>query len=157
MSPGNDRSDPPLGSGLAAAGEGLRADLLALLTARGKLLRLELQAAAAVLRRAAVASTVGGVLAIVGLAGALVAAAPWLEQQLALPAGSVLPILSIVLLAAGLTILTQASRRFRRDFAGLRDTLAETQEDVLWLREILHRGPRGADDGMQAQGDYPPA
>ena len=47
-----------------------------------------------------------------------------------------------VLLILGLLLLIAALSKCRSEFRGLRDTLAELNEDLIWLREWMPRESR---------------
>jgi uncharacterized membrane protein YqjE len=117
----------------------LGGDLREMAGARWELARLELQADARSLGRLAVAWIGAAVLALTALPLLIVCLADGLNRWTPIGQCGWLAILagSFLLLAAAIACL--AWRRFRRRFLGLRETLEELREDLLWLQEIGSR------------------
>ncbi|MBX3413159.1 MAG: phage holin family protein [Pirellulales bacterium] len=122
-------------SGVAAQADRLRHDFSEMLAARLELARLEATAAARQTARCAVALAVATLLLVsilpIAVATLALAGANYFAQSpIAWLAGSV-PILGA--LAAFIAWLSL--RHYRRHFTGMRDTLAELREDLVWLQE----------------------
>ncbi len=131
----NDPADKPLLADLRAELAALGGELREMAAARWELARLELAADLRSARRLAICWLAAGVAALAVLPLLAVALAEALAGCGGISRGGWL-----LRLAAGLLVLAGAGgylawRRFRRRFLGLRETLEELQEDLLWLRE----------------------
>ena len=103
--------------------------------ARLELARLEIAADLLSAKRLAVAWLVALVMALTSLPLVAVWLAEVLGELTGIPRGGwLLGFAACLLLAAGVGGYL-AWRRFRRNFLGLRETLEELREDVLWLKE----------------------
>lgn len=128
-------SSDSLFSGLAAQFGRLRQDLGAMLAARLELAQLEATAAARQTARCGIVLAVSAMLLLSSLPLAVatlaLAGATYFKQSPILwLAGS-----TLLLVATAALIGWLAVRNYRRNFTGLRDTLAELREDLVWLRE----------------------
>lgn len=117
----------------------LGADLREMALARWQLARLEVEAAAADVRRLAVVLAVAATLALTALPLAAFCLAEALDQRLGIPRAAWLGIFAAILLGTGLLTGWLGWRRFRRQFTGLQETLEELHEDGVWLREWLEK------------------
>ncbi len=114
-------------------------DALQMLQLRRELAELEIRHDASAGRRLAIVGGAGTVLILSSL--------PLWLNSLAIGLStwtSVSHVVWLLLLAAfsfsvGVAVTWSAYRRFRREFSGLRGTLAELNEDVIWLREWTER------------------
>ena len=122
-------------SGIAAQVGRLRQDLGEMLAARLELAQLEAMEASRQTARCGIVLAVALLLLLSSLPVAVVtvalAVATYFEQStIAWLAGS-----AVLLVAIAALISWLAVRNYRRNFTGLRDTLAELREDLVWLRE----------------------
>mgnify|MGYP002624021517 CR=1 FL=1 len=112
------------------------------LALRAELLSLEFRLARHSLAKLAGATAFAVVAILVSLPVMLVAAADMIETRFAVPSEWTLGACgSLLLVAAGL-VGWRGWRKFRRDFAGLEDSIAELQEDLVWLSEWLGAEPK---------------
>ena len=139
MIPPNDRCLPTCATRLSRLG----AELREMAAARWELARLELAADLRSARRLAIAWLAVGRTGADGVAAA--GGAVWPKRWTAaagIPRGGWL-----LIFAGGLLVLALAGgylawRRFRRKFIGLRETMEELREDMVWLREKGKAGRR---------------
>jgi len=120
----------------------LTSDVVGMLQARRQLAELEVRADIASSKRLGITGGIGLVLTLTSLPVLVVALARALHC--CLPIGGEafsgwLLICGGALLLAGGGTLWYAWRRFRREFVGLRESIAELREDVVWLREWTER------------------
>jgi hypothetical protein len=139
----NDPADKPLLSDLRAGLRALGAELRESAAARWELARLELAADLRSARRLAICWLAAGAVSLAVLPLLAVALADLLDGCGQISRGGWL-----LMLAGGLLVPAGAGgwlawRRFRRRFLGLRETLEELREDVVWLQE----GGRGKEEG----------
>ncbi|MFZ1936934.1 MAG: phage holin family protein [Thermoguttaceae bacterium] len=128
----------------------LGVELREMAAARGELARLELAADLLSAKRLAVAWAVVLVMALTSLPLVAVWMAEALSELTGVPRGGwLLGFAACLLLAAGIGGYL-AWRRFRRNFLGLRETLEELREDVLWLKEKSGAEKVEGDSGQQA-------
>ena len=116
---------------------GLASDVARMVVIRRQLAESEIRSDIASARRLAIAGGIGAVAVLTGLPVLVVLLAEVLAQHLLLDRIWWLLILGTVPLVGGLLIAWRAWRRFRSDFIGLQETLAEMHEDLEWLREWL--------------------
>jgi len=113
----------------------LGAELREMGSARLELARLEIESDLLSAKRLAVAWVVAVVMSLTSLPLVAVWMADVLEGLTDIPRGGwLLGFAACLLLASGVGGHL-AWRRFRRNFIGLRETLEELREDVLWLKE----------------------
>ena len=124
----------------AAAGRASRLwrDAAEMLVLRRQLAEAEIRSDIAAGKRLGIATLVGAVVALTGLPVIVAALGSALDRWLsggqpAFPWATLS--LGALFLASGLAMLWAGWRRFRRDFNGLQSSLAEIQEDFVWLRE----------------------
>jgi uncharacterized membrane protein YqjE len=142
-------------SGIAAAGSRLRYDVGEMLTARAALAKTELTESARQTARCGITLTVALVL--------LLSAVPVAVTTLALAGATYFEQSPLVWLAASAVLLAVVSaliawwtiRSFRRDFTGLRDTLAELREDLVWLQEWSGQADPAAASAPDVADDQP--
>ncbi len=131
----NDRTKDSLFSPLVRQLEGFSNEAQAMLRARAELLGLELQAARSTATWVIVAVLVG----LLGLVVSIPVLVVVLSQQIArwfeFDALVVLWIATGIMLLASVGLILLAWRRYRRDFHGLDDSIAELREDMLWMQE----------------------
>lgn len=139
-------------SGVAAEASRLRNDLSKMLAARAALVRLELAESARQTARCAVVLALALVLLVsavpVAVATLALACATYFGQS---PIGW-LAASALVLVVVAAFIAWLALRAFRRDFTGLRDSLAELEEDRVWLREWLGQAAAAEDSNAGDEG-----
>lgn len=128
--------------GVAAESKALRDDVLRAVTMRWELVRLEGRSAVWTLRRFGVAMLLAYTALVVALPVALVGVCPSIDALCGFRAGVSLWTAVAVLVLAAVVTLWRETRKFQRDFAGLRDTVAEFEEDLHWLREWIERPGR---------------
>lgn len=138
-----ERERPPLADLRDEIGS-LRADLTQMVTLRGQLARLEVEAALGQIKRLAIAGVIFGVMLLSALPILAVAAArklgdPKLEVW-GLSFVEWLLIFGLGLLLGGAAGGWLAWRRFRRRFVGIEQTLEELREDAVWLRQRVGSG-----------------
>lgn len=122
-------------SGIAAQFGRLRQDLGEMLAARFELAQLEATEVVRQTARCGIVLVASAILLLsclpIAVATLALAGATYFEQSpIAWLAGSVLLLVGIAALIGWLAV-----RNYRRNFTGLRDTLAELREDLVWLRE----------------------
>jgi uncharacterized membrane protein len=122
----------------------LAADVRQLGALRWELLRREALASARAGRRLAVAALAAAALALAVLPVLAVALAWCLRGRLGVPLVGWLLIGAALLLAGAACVGVLAWRRFRREFAGLTETLEEVREDLVWLEEWTERLTKSA-------------
>jgi uncharacterized membrane protein YqjE len=122
----------------------LTSELKGMAIARWDLAWLEIREAGRSIRRLSVPLAVAMAL----LAAALPVLIVWICEVAAnlLGVGRAWPLgLSVLfLIAVGAAIAFAAWRRFRREFAGLEETLEELREDIVWLKEWNRRAEEDA-------------
>ncbi len=127
------------------------ADISEMARVRWQLAELEVRRGLGAAKRLAIALTIATVcllssvpVLVVGLAHVL--------SRIALAPGTWLLIQGLALAVFGGLIAWAAWQRFRREYAGLRETLEEFREDIAWLREAWpgqgteRAGERGTGD-----------
>lgn len=132
----NDPARRPLFADLGDQFGALGAELREMAQARWELARLELLADFHAAKRLAIAWFTAAALALTALpllAGSLAEA---LDGRAGLHRGHWLLIIAGALLILALAGSYLAWRRFSRRFTGLRETLEELREDMVWLREV---------------------
>lgn len=123
---------PAAGSGLG--GKSL-ADLVEMASLRWQLAELEVRSDLAAARRLGVVAGAGIVAALAALPVLTVVLAGQLDNYLANPFPWVTLSAGCLLLIGGLLVAWMGWRRFRHEFSGLRESLDECREDMIWLRE----------------------
>jgi sirohydrochlorin ferrochelatase len=134
-------------SGFSALGNDARialSDLSEMLDLRRQLAEAEIRHDLTVTKRLAIVGGMGAMAAFIGLPILLVALSLQLEAHFQLDHHGWTVGLGSLLLFAGLITLLTAYRRFRRDFVGLEESIAEFKEDLVWLREWVES--QNADD-----------
>jgi uncharacterized membrane protein YqjE len=130
--------------------QGAWSDVAEMFELRRRLAELEIKSDIAASRRLAVFGGIGAVLALAGLPIVLMTLAAYADAHwtnvsfpwISLASGA-------ALLVAGALLMLAAWRRFRYEFLGLRETLAELREDVVWLREWVGDANGGdSDEGV---------
>lgn len=119
---------------------------------RRELAALELAHDRRLLRRSAVAGGIGFVLLIVGLTLLFQAAARGLALVTVLGISAWGLIIGSLLFLPGILLVAAAIRKARADFRGLRSTLAELNEDLIWLREWAQPHERDRETDMESNG-----
>jgi hypothetical protein len=128
-------TDRPLFADVRTELGALGGELREMAAAHWELARLEIESDLHSLQRLAVAWLVAAVMTLAALPLAASALAEALDGRLGVPRIGWLLILSGSLLLLAALSGSLAWHRFRRSFVGLRETLEELREDVLWLRE----------------------
>ncbi len=113
----------------------LAGDVVRAVQLRRELAELEVRHDANAVRRLAIVGGVGALLAITGLPVYIICAAQGLAARTSLGFVSWALILASLLVAVGVLALAVAVARFRSEFSGLRRTLSELNEDMIWLQE----------------------
>jgi uncharacterized membrane protein YqjE len=131
----NDPAKQPLLADVREQLGSLGAELREMASARLELARLEVASDLLSAKRLAVAWTVALVMAVTSLPLVAVWVAEVLGEMTRIPRGGwLLGFAACLFLASGIGGYL-AWRRFHRNFLGLRETLEELREDVLWLKE----------------------
>ncbi len=139
---------PSTGPGPATPGFGpdvrrLFVDLAEMARVRRELAELELRTDIASSKRLAWSAGVGAVLALTGLPLLALAAAALLRSWHPLGTETIngwVPLLAGVFLLTGGLLVWTGYRRFRSDFRGFRQSLAELREDIDLIREWARGG-----------------
>ena len=131
----NNSPKHPLLSDVRAELGSLGGELREMASARLELARLEIESDLLSAKRLAVAWAVAGVMSLTALPLVAVCLAEVLAEHTDISRGGWLLILAAALLLLAALGGYLAWRRFRRNFLGLRETLEELREDVLWLKE----------------------
>ena len=113
----------------------LASDALEMLEMRRELAELEIRHDTRVGKRLAITGGAGAILVITSLPLLLTSLAHGLSMWTRLSAANWVLILGGFSLLLGAGIGWAAFQRFRSDFTGLKSTLAELNEDMVWLRE----------------------
>jgi hypothetical protein len=136
----NNSTERPLLADVRAELGALAAELRETASARWELARLEVASDLLSAKRLAVAWLVATVMALTSLPLVAVWMAEVLAELTGIPRGGwLLGFAAALLLLSGLGGYF-AWRRFRRSFLGLRETLEEMREDVLWMKEKAEGG-----------------
>jgi uncharacterized membrane protein YqjE len=142
-----DRSpERPLFADLRDEIVALGAEVREMAQARWELARLELQADLRAAKRLAMAWLLSAVLALTALPLGVACLADLLDGRAGIHRYGWL-----LIFAAGLIVLALAGgylawRRFWRKFTGLRETIEELREDLVWMQERAEGGGRRADN-----------
>ena len=137
-------SDIESSSGIwSPAARELAGEALEMLQLRRELAELEVRHDLRTGRRLLIVGGAGLVFLLSGLPLLLVAAARGLATWTNLGQTAWLLILGAVSLLWGGTVMWAAYRRFRQDFSGLEGTLAELNEDLVWLQDWTSRAGEG--------------
>jgi uncharacterized membrane protein YqjE len=142
----NNSTQQPLLADLRAGIAALGGELREMVSARLELAQLEIQSDLLSAKRLAVAWLVAVVMSLTALPLVAVWMAEVLAEQTGIARGGwLLGFAAALLFLAGLGGYL-AWRRFCRNFLGLRETLEELHEDVLWLKEKGADAPAGTAD-----------
>jgi hypothetical protein len=131
----NESPDRPLLADVRAELGALGAEVREMAAARWELARLEIESDLRSVRRLVIAWLAAAVMSLGALPLAVSALAEALGGWLRIPRIGWLLIFAGVLLLLAAALGSLAWRRFRRNFIGLRETLEELREDVVWLKE----------------------
>lgn len=152
----NDRTEKSLFSPLVRQVEGFSNEVQAMLRARAELLGLELQAARSTATRVIVYVLVG----LLGLLFSVPVLVVALSQQVArwfdLDALMILWVANGILLVVSVGLILLAWRRYRRNFHGLEDSIAELREDMLWMQEWVGKKSAESSDLGVGEADIDP-
>jgi hypothetical protein len=150
----NDPAERPLFADLGDEIGALTAELREMAAARWELARLELLADLRSAKRLAIVWLVSAVLALTALPLLAAALAEVLDGCAGIHRGVWLLIFAGGLLILALAAASLAWRRFQRKFTGLRETLEELREDLVWLRESSRqqKGEEGREQGETRTG-----
>ncbi len=144
----NDSNKPLLADVREELGS-LGAELREMAAARLELARLEIAADLLSAKRLVVACVVVAVMFLTALPLVAVWLAEVLSELTRIPRGGwLLGFAACLFLASGIGDYV-AWRRFRRNFLGLRETLEELREDVLWLTEKSETGKAATETASQ--------
>jgi hypothetical protein len=142
----NDSSKPLLADVRNELGS-LGAELREMAAARLELARLEIVSDLLSAKRLAATWIVAAVMVLTALPLVAVWVAEVLSELTGIPRGGwLLGFAGCLFLFAGIGGHL-AWRRFRRNFLGLRETLEELREDLLWLKEKSDKGPEERETG----------
>ena len=125
----------------------LTAELRQMVDLRWQLARLELEGAARSVKRLAIVLAIAAGLALIAIPLVVVGTVLLLPEPMRAPVALVA---GFGLLAAACLAAWWARWRFRRQFAGLEETLEELREDLVWLEEWKGRVEDEEDEGMEA-------
>lgn len=138
--PSSSGSTPP---GFRGDIRQLLVDLTDMVRARRDLAELELKADVSSSKRLGLSAGLGAVLVLTAMPLLVTFLAELLQAWRPIGTESIngwVPILAGTLLLAGATLAWAGYRRFRRDFRGFRQSMAELREDVEWLQEWARGG-----------------
>ncbi len=110
-------------------------ELARMMQLRRDLADLEIRHDRALVKRFLIVGGTAAVLVLCGLPLLLTSAALRLAQVTDLKAAVWLSFFGAVLVLPGIVALVLSVRRLRAEFCGLRSTLAELREDLVWIRE----------------------
>lgn len=110
-------------------------EVVEMLKLRRELAEAEIRSDLAVGRRLAIVGGLGLLVATTGLPVLVVSLSSLLETWLSISPHVLTLLLGATLLGAGLLVAVGAWRRSRREFLGLRQSLDELKEDLVWLHE----------------------
>ncbi len=102
---------------------------------RRELATLEIEHDRQLLRRGIIVGGIGAIMAVVGLPLLLQGTAQWLATMTRLSVTTWTLIFGTLLLVPGTLLLVRTIRRSRSSFCGLRSTLPELNEDMVWFRD----------------------
>ena len=136
----SDSAERPLFADIRAELGALGVELRQMAALRWQLARLELQSDVRSVIRLAIGWLIAALAALTALPLAVVLLADALDGVAAIGRGGWLLIFAVALLTAALAGGYLAWRRFCRRFVGLRETLEELREDLIWLREMSGNG-----------------
>lgn len=149
-----DRTEDSLFSPLVRQVEGFSNEVQAMFRARAELLGLELQAARSTATRVIVSVLLGLFGLVVTIPIVVVALAWQIARWFDLDLLVVLWVATGMLLVVSVGLILLAWRRYRRDFHGLEDSIAELREDMLWMQEWV--GKKSADSADPGEGEAVP-
>lgn len=132
-------SERPLLEDFGRQVAGLATDVQELLAMRWHLARLEIESDVGAAKRLAATAGIAAVTGLTGLPLAACCAAELLDGWWGVSRVGWLALLGSGLIAVALLVGWTGWRRFRRDVLGLRETLAELREDLLWMQEWTDR------------------
>ena len=110
-------------------------ELARMIQLRRDLAELEVRHDRALVKRFLIVGGTAAVLVVCGLPLFLTAAALGLAQSTDIGTAVWLSFFGAVLVLPGTVAIVLSVRRLRAEFCGLRNTLAELREDLVWLRE----------------------
>jgi uncharacterized membrane protein YqjE len=102
---------------------------------RSQLAQAEIRSDPAATRRLAIVGGFGLIAVLIGLPLLVSVVTARIDEALQLGFPWVSVTVAVALLGIGLLVGWAAWRRFRFEFLGLRDSLQEIQEDLIWLRD----------------------
>ena len=124
----------PSSNGAAQDGSPLH-DLSKMIELRRQLAEAEIQSDKATTKRFAMIGGIGLIATLTGLPLLLSVVAARVDAILKLSFPWVSLTVALVFVAGGVLVAWSAWRRFRQEFLGLRESLQEIQEDLIWFRE----------------------
>lgn len=133
-------SERPLLAEFEQQVRGLAGDLRELLALRWRLARLEIELDLGAARRLTVTTVAAVVTGLTGLPLLAACAAELLDGWWGVSRAGWLALMGAGLVGVAVLVGWTAWRRFRREVVGLRETLAEFREDLLWLEDWTDRG-----------------
>lgn len=114
-------------------------DLAEMLQLRQELAETEIKSDLAASKRLVIAGGIGGVAVVTALPLLLAVVSTRIDNYFQFSFPWTACCLSLLLLIVGGLIGWSAWRRFRCEFLGLRESIQELQEDLVWLRERFDR------------------
>ena len=141
-----DSANRPLLADVRNELRSLGGELREAIAARCELARLEIASDLLSAKRLAVAWAVALVMALTSLPLVAVWMAEVLEGLTDIPRGGWLLGFASCLLLVSVVVADLAWRRFHRNFLGLRETMEELREDMLWLQEHWGTTDKTRDD-----------
>ncbi len=135
------KPERPLLQGIERQVRGLTVELQEFLALRWELARLEIESDLTAAKRLALAASTAAVIGLTGLPLLATSAADLLDGRLGLSRTGWLALLGVALLAIAGLIGWGAWRRFCRQRLGLKETLEELREDLLWLQDWSRSDP----------------
>lgn len=131
----NNSTDRPLLADIRTELGALGVELREMASARWELARLEIESDIRSAKRLIIAGLSAVVMSLTALPLVATGLAEYLDGWRGIPCGAWLFVFAAGLLFLACLGVYLAWRRFRRNFIGLRETLEELREDVLWLKE----------------------
>ena len=122
-------------------------ELTEMISLRRQLAEAEIRSDVALARRVVIVGGIGLVVVLCGLPVLLVSLALQFENWIGADSPFWSIFFGIGLVAAGALTIWTVWRRFRHEFLGLRESMAELKEDLIWLREWVEDQKDSSSDG----------
>lgn len=142
-------------AGLSAESARLAERVRRMAAARWQLAALETREAVRLVRQTSIYLAIAGWMLLSSLPLLVVALAAWCAAWWGISQALAQTIGFLSLVVAGLLLATFGWRRFRRQFVGWEESLAELREDLQWLREWQGQPSESAESNSPSADDWP--